>query len=320
MKDELPFESDSSQFDEISTGGKGFASVMSDFVKLTEMENKISAAIDNSKVPWIETRKYLKGENVNEIINTPLGQFIQDLFREMGLGDLELTNFDSFEYTFTVKDCPVCKMFKDVVDKKVCNPTVDALYRFFSQNLQIECEVKESKCSNAGGEVCEFKVILQPLQVYKIALDNNDIKILDQIKEVGLEDYKSFIKSLEDKSGLARAEVEFRIQNLQQYEILDNNFNLTPVGETYYTFIQSNPLGDEDSFDPPWKEMSKLTSTIAATRSFAEAFVVVADEEELPWMVDDKEIIDLKDRAKDKSSFAQLLKQELKDDEEEDED
>jgi flagellar biogenesis protein FliO len=66
--------------------------------------------------------------------------------------------------------------------------------------------------------------------------------------------------------------------------------------------------------------MSKLTSTIAATRSFAEAFVVVADEEELPWMVDDKEIIDLKDRAKDKSSFAQLLKQELKDDEEEDED
>jgi hypothetical protein len=260
MKDELPFESDSSQFDEISTGGKGFASVMSDFVKLTEMENKISAAIDNSKVPWIETRKYLKGENVNEIINTPLGQFIQDLFREMGLGDLELTNFDSFEYTFTVKDCPVCK------------------------------------------------------------LDNNDIKILDQIKEVGLEDYKSFIKSLEDKSGLARAEVEFRIQNLQQYEILDNNFNLTPVGETYYTFIQSNPLGDEDSFDPPWKEMSKLTSTIAATRSFAEAFVVVADEEELPWMVDDKEIIDLKDRAKDKSSFAQLLKQELKDDEEEDED
>jgi len=318
MKDELPFESDSSQFDELSAGGKGFASVMSDFVKLTEMENKISAAIDNSKVPWVETRKFLKGQSVNEIINTPLGQFIQDLFKEMGLGDLQLTNYDSFEYTFTVKDCPVCKMFKDVMDKKVCNPTVDALYRFFSKNLQIECDVEETTCTNAGGDFCEFKVTLQPLQVYKIALDNNDIQILDQIKEAGLDDYKSFIQSLEKKSGLARAEVEFRIQNLQQYEILDNNFNLTPVGETYYTFVQANPLVDEETFDPPWKEMSKLTSTIAATRSFAEAFVVVAEEEELPWMVDDKEIIDLKQRAKDKSSFAELLKQELKDEEDED--
>ena len=316
MKDELPFESDPSQFEKMATSGKGFASVMSDFVKLTEMENKISAAIDNSKVPWIETRKLLKGQNVNEIINTPLGQFIQDLFREMGLGTLELTDFENFEYTFTVKNCPVCNMFKDVVNKKVCNPTVDALYRFFSKNLQIECDVEETKCTNAGDDVCEFKVTLQPLQVYKIALDNNDIQILDQIKEVGLDDYKSFIKSLEKKSGLGRAEVEFRIQNLQQYEILDNNFNLTAVGETYYTFIQSNPLGAEESFDPPWKEMSKLTSTIAATRSFAEAFVVVAEEEELPWMVDDKEIIDLKERAKDKSSFAELLKQELKEEDE----
>jgi hypothetical protein len=319
MKDELPFESNPSQLDKISTGGKSFAAAMSDFVKLTEMENKISAAIDNSKVPWIETRKYLKGQNVNEIINTPLGQFIQDLFKEMGLGNLELTGFHSFEYTFIVKNCPICKMFKDVVDKKVCNPTVDALYRFFSNNLQIECEVKETKCIKEGKDYCEFKVTLQPLQVYKIALDNNDIQILDQIKDDGLDDYKSFIKSLEKKSGLGRAEVEFRIQNLQQYEILDNNFNLTAVGETYYTFIQNNPLETEEIFDPPWKEMSKLTSTIAATRSFAEAFVVVAEEEELPWMVDDKEIVDLKERAKDKTSFAELLKQELKE-EEEDED
>ena len=64
--------------------------------------------------------------------------------------------------------------------------------------------------------------------------------------------------------------------------------------------------------------MSKLTSTIAATRSFAEAFVVVAEEEELPWMIDDKEIIDLKERAKDKKSFAKLLSEELQDKESED--
>jgi hypothetical protein len=319
MKDEIPFNSDQSQFGKVTAGGRGFASVMNDFVKLTEMENKISAAIENSKVPWVETRKFLKGQEVNQIINTPLGQFIQDLFKEMGLGTLNMVSFDNFEYIFRIRDCPVCNMFKDVVNKRVCNPTVDALYRFFSKNLQIECEVEETKCINAGNDSCEFKVKLQPLQVYKIALDAKDIQILEHIKQEGLDDYKSFIKSIEAKSELGRAEIEFRIQILQQYDILDNNFNLTSVGETYYSFLQCSTLEAEEKFDPPWKEMSKLTSTIAATRSFAEAFVVVAEEEELPWMVDDKEIVDLKERAKDKSSFAELMKEELKE-KEDDED
>ncbi len=314
--DELPFEG--IPIEGISRAGKGFAEVMSDFVKLTEMETKISTAIENSKVPWAETRKFLKGQSVEEIKNTPLAQFINDLFKEMGLGNLELTFYGQFEYTFTVKDCPVCNIFKDVKNKKVCNPTVDALYRFFSQNLEIECDTEESKCINAGDNVCEFKVSLQPLQVYKIALDEVDTEIISDLRDNVMDDYRTFIKQLGDKMGLVVEEVEFRIQTLQVYQILDNNFNLTSVGNTFFSFIETNPMKDEQIFEPPWKEMSKLTSTIAATRSFAEAFVVVADEEELPWMIDDKEIVDLKERAKDKKSFAKLLSEELQENELED--
>lgn len=314
--DELPFESVA--IEGVTTAGKSFAEVMSDFVKLTEMETKISTAIENSKVPWTETRKFLKGQSVEEIKNTPLGQFIIDLFREMGLGNLELTYFYQFEYTFTVKDCPVCNIFKDVKNKKVCNPTVDALYRFFSQNLEIECESEETKCINVGDDTCDFKVSLQPLQVYKIALDEIDTTIISDLRENVMEDYRTFIKQLGEKLELVVEEVEFRIQTLQNYQILDSNFNLTPVGNTFFSFIETTPLEEEETFDPPWKEMSKLTSTIAATRSFAEAFVVVAEEEELPWMIDDKEIIDLKERAKDKKSFAKLLSEELQDKESED--
>ena len=67
--------------------------------------------------------------------------------------------------------------------------------------------------------------------------------------------------------------------------------------------------------------MAELTSTIAATQSFAEALVVVTEEEQLPWEVDENELVDLKERAKDKTSFAELLTTELKEkDEEEDKD
>jgi len=93
------------------------------------------------------------------------------------------------------------------------------------------------------------------------------------------------------------------------------------VGRTFYKFRFNNPREEEENFEPPWKTMAELTSTIAATQSFAEALVVVTEEEQLPWEVDENELVDLKERAKDKTSFAELLTTELKEkDEEEDKD
>ncbi|WP_455393146.1 hypothetical protein, partial [[Eubacterium] cellulosolvens] len=91
----------------VSESSKGFAELMNNFSKLTEMESKIETAIKNAKVPWQETRKFLKGMNIDQVLNTPLSQFIQELFREIGLGSLELAEKRNFKYVYRVRDCKI---------------------------------------------------------------------------------------------------------------------------------------------------------------------------------------------------------------------
>ena len=56
---------------------EGFASMMSTFGKLIEVESRIDMGIQQSKVPWSETRKFLKGISQAGIMNTPLYQYMQ---------------------------------------------------------------------------------------------------------------------------------------------------------------------------------------------------------------------------------------------------
>jgi hypothetical protein len=292
----------------ISESTKGFAELMNNFNKLTEIESRIETAIKNSKVPWQETRKFLKGMTLNQVLNTPLSQFIQDLFDEIGLGRLELSQKDNFQYVYKVEKSPICNLFRDIQDKKVCEPTVDAIYRFFSEDLGLESEVEETKCLNIGDDFCEFEMELQPFHVFAIALDKTDIDILKEVLE--LETVK--ISKLAEQLQLDDDELIARITLLQYYELLNENYTITEVGRTFYKYRQGNPPKEEEYFDPPWKSMAELTSTIAATQSFAEALVVISEEEKLPWEVDESELVDIKEKAKDKTSFAELLSSELK--------
>lgn len=294
---------------------KSFAELMNNFSKLTEMESRIEAAIKNAKVPWQETRKFLKGINLDQVLNTPLSQFIQDLFKEIGLGSLELSEKENFKYVYRIKDCPICGLFRDIPDKKVCEPTVDAIYRFFSEDLGLDGDVHEIKCMNIGDEFCEFKMDLQPFNVFDIALDQTDMEIMKSVLELETVE----ISELANKLQLDEDELRARLTMLQYYEILNDNYLITEVGSTFFKFRSNNPREEEPYFDPPWKSMAELTSTIAATQSFAEALVVVAEEEELPWEVDESELVDIKERAKDKSSFAELLSSESKEESEEEE-
>ena len=296
---------------------KSFAEIMNNFSKLTEIESRIEVAIQNSKVPPQEIRKFLKGMELNQVANTPLSQFIIDLFKEIGLGSLELFEKDNFQYTYRVNDSPICGLFKDIQDKMVCEPTVDAIYRFFAEDLGLEGEVQETKCLNIGDDHCEFQMELQPFNVFDIAMDTIDMDILGEITNLDSVD----IKALADKFDLDEDEMRTRLTSLQYYEVLDENYKISEVGRTFYKFRFNNPREEEENFEPPWKTMAELTSTIAATQSFAEALVVVTEEEQLPWEVDENELVDLKERAKDKTSFAELLTTELKEeDEKEDED
>ncbi len=291
----------------VQESAKGFAELMNNFNKLTEMESRIETAIKHSKVPWQETRKFLKGLDINQVLNTPLSQFIKDLFHEIGLGKLELSKKGNFHYVYQIKDCPVCNLFKDVPEKKVCEPTVDAIYRFFSEDLGLEGEVQESKCINVGDEYCEFIMDLQPFQVFDIALDETDVDILKEVSEHESVD----LKVLSDKLGLDEDEVRTRLTLMQYYEIVNDDYTISEVGKTFYKYRLNNPPKEEEYFDPPWRSMTELTSTIAATQSFAEALVVVSEEEKLPWDMDESELVDIKERAKDKTSFAELLSSEI---------
>ena len=301
---------------EIETQAKGFAELMNSFNKLTEIESRIEAAIEKSKVPWTETRRFLKGTNLNQVLTTPLAQFLRDLFEEIGLGVLELTIKNNFKYVYHIKESPICDLFKDIEDKKVCQPTVDALYRFFSEDLGLEGDVEETMCANTGDDHCEFHMELQPFPVLEKALDKTDIDILREISNCELVNLKAIIDNLE----LDEDEVRARLLFLQYYEILDDQYRISEVGKTFYKYRSATPIKEEEYFDPPWKTMAELTSTIAATQSFAEALVVVSDEEQLPWEVEESELIDIRERAKDKTSFAELFSAEMSSDSDEEED
>jgi hypothetical protein len=304
--------------DDLSIGGQGssFAELIASFGKLTQIESRITTAIEKSKVPWVETRKYLKGQDVNEISNTPLAQFITNLFNEIGLGKLNLNNTSYLQYVYQVKDCPICKLFSDIKGKRVCNPTVDALNRFFANDLELITEIEETKCINAGDEFCEFKVTMQPLPVYQIAFDDTDNEIIKKLEEDGKSNDPN---SMAKKMNMDTEEIDYRYQCLKQFQIINDKNELTIAGKTYRDFIiQYPPNNQERFFEPPWKSMYELTSAIAAAQSFAEAFIEIQDNEELPWEMDDAEVIDLQKKAKEKKGFAELLSGSIKDDDEED--
>ena len=287
---------------------KSFAEVMNSFNKLTEIESRIDTAIQKAKVPWAETRKFLKGRDLNQVLNTPLAQFFQDLLREIGLGEVELSEKSNYHYIYRCKECPVCLLFKDIPNKKVCQPTADAISRFFTEAMEVEGETEETKCINLNDEFCEFSLTLQPFTLLEKALDNTDLMILEYIFGGG----NVVINELANRLGIGQEEFQARLTTLIYYETLDENYNLTDVGKTFYNFRSKTQYKEEEYFDPPWKSMAELTSTIAATQSFAEALVVVTEEEELPWEVDEAEVVDVRERAKDKASFAELLTSEVK--------
>jgi hypothetical protein len=51
---------------------ESFAEAISTLEKLTKMETKITAAMEDSRVPWKESRKLLKCMNPDQMSNTTL--------------------------------------------------------------------------------------------------------------------------------------------------------------------------------------------------------------------------------------------------------
>ncbi len=284
---------------------ESFAEAISTLEKLTKIETKITGAIEASKVPWKESRKLLKCMSPDQISNTTLFQFMQNLFTEMGLGNLGILDVGRFQLTFYFKECEICKLYHTQKGGKVCFITSDAILKFFIKDLDLPCSVEETKCIKEGNFSCEFQVDLQPLGVYKIALDDIDGALVGKLLS------KKFdISKFAEANMMEEGEVEYRLQVLESYQLVDENHQLTEIGSTYYKFAQGLRALEED-FESPWKSLSDVTSAIAAKDSFAEAMSEVLNPE--PFIkVDTSEIVDLAEEAKKSKSFAELISKYMK--------
>jgi predicted hydrocarbon binding protein len=286
-----------------------FAETIASLGTLTKLESAVSAAIKSSRVPPKETRKLLKCLSVQEAGNTALFQFMRDLFSKVGVGELEIIKNDIFRYDFAIENSPVCKLYPHVKNKKTCYITAESLSQFFSKDLSLPGTVEETACRNAGDARCEFAVSLQPLAVYQLALDDVDKTIISNVMEG--QNRARISESLE----MADDEVLFRMNILKRYKILNDDYEMTEIGETYHKYGEGMG-GAEEDFQAPWKDMAIISDAISASTSFAEAFTETANGEPL-WEVKEKDIVNLADEAKKSKSFAELLSKQVKSDMEE---
>ncbi len=279
----------------------GLAKKFASLGKLTKIESALRTAIESSKVPPIETRKLLKSSTPNQVKNTAVYQFMCNLFDEIGLGELEIVKKENFYMTFVSKKNPVSKIYNDISEKKTCYIITDALADFFVEDLNIPSEAVETNCVNAGDERCMFRVEMQPLAVYRVALDRTDEKIIQELK--GGRDYdevRSECKMLKD-------EFEYRLETLKNYHILRDDFTMTKIGQTYYKYGKSVIEDEDEVFEPPWKTMSVISEKIADSSSFAEALSRGFQERTSEEEIKNGEVVNLAKEAEKSKSFAQLV-------------
>lgn len=291
---------------------RSFAQRVAALDKMTSLETGISTAIKMSRVPKKEVKKMLVARNENQLRNTPLFQFMQLLFEEVGLGYLEIKEVGKFSYIFSIKGSPIPDLIPDAKGK-TCYIIADALSSFFTKDMGIPATGEEIRCVREGHDTCEFLIKLSPIQAYQTALDDFDKEI------IGMKIKNSSISSenIGENLKMDVEEVEYRMKILKYYEILDENERVTDIGKTYYKFRMSSPVADED-FDPPWQMIREISSAIAAASSFAEAMSERAREEKKVLTSEEEEkIINLAEEAKKSKSFAELLAKQIKKEEKE---
>lgn len=283
-----------------------FAKTLSTLQKLTKMESAIAAAIDASRVPGKEVRKFLKCSSAEQASNTSLFQFMQNLFKSLELGTLEIKEIEHFKHTYTIPHSPVAKLYTGVQDKKTCYITVDTISQFFSKDLNIPCTVEETKCINSGEEVCHFEVNMQPLSIYQIVLDKVDHAIIASLAE-----NRSEMEHLATATSLEDDEISYRLDILNSYYIIDENKSLTKIGNTYFKYGYGVLPDKDEDFSPPWETMTIITEAISSAESFAEAMSETTEGDPI-FEIKKEDVVNLAEEAKKSLSFAELLSKTLK--------
>jgi len=278
-------------------GGGSFAQTMGAFGAMLKIQENITELFPISKVPWNETRKFLKAHTIESIISTSLYKFHMDMFRKIGLGNMQLAAYAPMHYIYAVPGCPVCNLYPALNNQKVCVATTDALFRFFSEDLELACTVEETECVKDGAQMCKFKVDLQPISAYQVMLDENDKMILSGQRPPGIDD----------------AELTNRVQVLTTYKLLENG-TLSEIGSSYMQYA-GTVRAEEKVFDPPWKAAEELAAAAEKGGTFGAAFGALTQNApakspttaapEKPAATE--EAAKVKEEAKSADSFAELL-------------
>jgi hypothetical protein len=273
-----------------------FGQSMGAFGALLKLQQNISDKFPKAKVPWNETRKFLKASTIELIRATSLYKFHMKFFKDIGLGNMQLISYAPMHYIFAVPNNPVCNFYPALQNQKVCVATTDALHRFFREDLELECSVEETECIKNGDPVCKFKVDLQPISAYQVMLDDHDKKILSGIRP-----------PVDDN------ELRDRVRTLTIYKLLDSG-RLSEIGNAYMQFASNMPV-QEKVFDPPWKLQEELSSIADSHSTFGGAFGAMAQKVQVPDKsapaapepAVSEETAKLQEEAKKTDSFAELL-------------
>ncbi len=273
-----------------------FAQSMGAFGALLKIQQNISERFPHAKVPWSETRKFLKAFTIDAIKSTSLYNFHVKLFTDAGLGSMQLISYAPMNYIFAVPNNPVCNCYPALNNQKVCVATTDALHRFFTEELELECSVEEIECIKNGNQVCRFKVALQPISAYQVLLDEHDKMILSGIRP-----------PVDDN------ELVERVRALTIYKLLDSG-RLSEIGNAYMQFA-ANIKKQEKIFDPPWKKQEELASIASTHSTFGSAFGAMTQKVQAsapmpPQPVNpatSQESVRMQVEAKKADSFAELM-------------
>ncbi|HEV8596022.1 MAG TPA: V4R domain-containing protein [Thermoplasmata archaeon] len=275
-----------------ATQSRSFAELVAALNKLNVLESALATAIARAKVPAQEVRTLLRAQTPQQCENAPAFQFMREVFAQVGI-PLEIEAVGRFSLTFSVDGSPYARLFSGE-KKKTCAFVSEALAQFLATDLGLPADVDEVECRNAGASRCRFATNLDPVEVTRRVLDSVDWSLLKRLAE-GMPR-----EGMDREFGMSAGERDFRIERLIGYGLVGGDGRVLPAGKSLAA--QGSPV--DEGFEPPWRDVSRLTEAIASAASFAEALTEVAPREPRREVVADAGTTAL---AAECHSFAELL-------------
>ncbi len=237
---------------------EGFAQAVSALKKLNQLESDIATIISSCTVPVREARKFLRCSTPEQVTNISLFQYMRSLFLQLGI-DIEVSQIEPYVYFFVVRQSAISDLYSGLRGH-TCHLVSEAIARFFIRDLYLSCSVDETRCVNAGDEVCEFEATVNKADYCRIAFSNEEKELLRELvrSDGSIETSKVPWASPE--------ELKFRLFKFKEFNLVDEGGRVTDLGVECST----QPIEEED-LDSPWKEMGDLTMAISSAASFAEA-------------------------------------------------